>query len=118
MREWARTVESRFLSWSRDAEYISSTKKYSFSKLQRLVYQTAHLSGDCLVIITINKKGYPVIKLVDGFYVSQPLEAATGERKIVQGVELDGDGQEIAYWVEKPGGGHKRGRMVFLGYCR
>jgi len=103
LRTWSRNVEARFLAWSRDKEYISWNKQYDFSKIQRLAYHTGHLSGDVLVINTLNKSGLPVIKLVDGFYVSNPIDRPKKGHKIVRGVELDMKGREVAYWVEKGG---------------
>ncbi len=101
LRKWSRNVEARFLAWSRDKEFISWNCQYDFSKIQRLAYNTAHLSGDCLVIVTLNKSGLPVIKLVDGFHVSNPRERAKSGNRIVHGVEIDKNGKEVAYWVEK-----------------
>ncbi len=101
LRTWSRNVEARFQAWSRDKAYISWNKQYDFSKIQRLAYNTAHLSGDCLVILTLNKSGLPVVKLVDGFHVSNPLKRPKPGNRIVHGVELDKNGNEIAYWVEK-----------------
>ncbi len=101
LRKWSRNVEARFLAWSRDNSLVSWNKQYDFSKIQRLAYHTAHLSGDCLVIITLNKSGLPVIKLVDGFHVSNPFKRPNTGNRIVHGVEIDKNGNEVAYWVEK-----------------
>ena len=65
IRKWSRTVESYFLAWANEPEFISWNKRYSFNRSQKMGFRTALLSGDFLTIVTLNKIGLPVFKLVD-----------------------------------------------------
>lgn len=107
LREWARKVESRWAAWSRDARYVSHDKQSDFSRLEKFNHRTALVSGDCLNIISINSNGLPVLQLIDGFYVSQPLPSTkTIGKRIKHGITLDKKNREIEYWVEDNKGGH------------
>lgn len=121
LRAWSRNIEARFLAWSRDKGYVSWNKQFDFPKIQRLSHHTANLSGDVLVITTLNKSGLPVIKLVDGFYVSSPIKRPKKGHRIVHGVELDKNNREVAYWVEKGGYSelqNKLGENTLFGHIR
>jgi len=66
--------------------------------LQRLAYKAALLSGDCLVILSVNRLGLPRIELIDGInIVSPPLRGLNSN--VHHGVELGANGQESAYYI-------------------
>jgi len=101
IQDWTGKTEALWEVWSRDRRLCSVRADKVFATLQREAFMAAMISGDCLCIVGLNDMGLPVIELVDGLNVRQPVTASTirGHR-IVHGVELDGAGREVAYYVE------------------
>jgi len=99
LQEWSGKTERLFEVWSKDKRLIEKAQKYNFADLQRLVYRTALLSGDCLVIMSVNKLGLPSLEIVDGINICSPA-LMQGKNIVTQGVELDDKGTEIAYHVK------------------
>lgn len=101
LEAWSSEVEALFESYMNDATLIDRNKKESFGSLQHTAKLTAIISGDCLEILSLNKMGLPEIQLVDGINVKSPMvpQILTDGSRIVQGVEINRDGREVAYWV-------------------
>jgi len=101
LEAWSSEVEALFESYMGDATLIDRKKKDSFGSLQHTAKLTAIISGDCLEILSLNKMGLPEIELVDGINIKSPMtpKQLTDGTRIIQGVELDSNGKEIAYWV-------------------
>jgi capsid protein len=96
-------VEDNFRLWanSKNSAYSQSCNLH---KLADNGLRTALLSGDCLVIVRYQNKRVNV-EIKDGFYVRTPIMSehlrAAKERgnDIVNGVEVDATGKNIAFYV-------------------
>jgi len=95
--EWGNNVESLYEVWSRDKRLVCNTKRHTMQSLERIAVYTSIISGDCLVISTLNKLGLPTIQLVDGRNLVNPLDSI--DKDIKHGVELNDKGVEVAYYV-------------------
>jgi lambda family phage portal protein len=78
--------------------------------LQKLVFRTVVESGECLVRRRIRRleDGFPLplqIQVIDPDFLDTAKEGRGGGRVIIQGVEYDGIGRRVAYWLfpEHPG---------------
>ena len=94
---FANTVECLWEVWTNDKRLVTAKRNMTFGELERVVYRTTKISGDCLVIRSFNKLGLPVIEIVDGINIVQP--AITDGGDIIQGVEHDKRGIEVAYYI-------------------
>lgn len=101
LQAWTGKTEALWEVWCRDRRLCSVRGDKVFSTLQREAFTTAMISGDCLCIIGLNDMGLPVIELVDGLNIRQPITANPAAGNILRdGVELDAAGKEVAYYVE------------------
>lgn len=97
--EWASTT---------DCDYDG---RLPFAGLQRLVMDTVAESGEALVVRerANSGDGLPVpmrIRVLEPDYIDTSMDGKTrGGNPVVQGVELDGRGRRVAYWLyeEHPG---------------
>lgn len=94
---FADQVECLWEIWTKDKRLVTAKKNMTFGELERVVYRTTKISGDCLIIRSFNKLGLPVIEIVDGINVVQPPITNGGD--IIQGVEHDKRGIEVAYYI-------------------
>lgn len=95
--DFANQVECLWEVWTADKRLVTAKRNMTFGELERVVYNTTKISGDCLVIRSFNKLGLPVIEIVDGINVVQPV--ITDGKDIIQGVEHDERGIEVAYYI-------------------
>ena len=73
----------------------------TFGEIQKTIWREALIEGDVLVIAMIDPKtGSPQIRVVPGSAVQTPGKVPASTR-IEDGVELDGNGRQVAYWVEE-----------------
>lgn len=101
LQAWTGKTEALWEVWGRDRRLCSVRGDKVFSTLQREAFTTAMISGDCLCVIGLNDMGLPVIELVDGLNIRQPITANPSAGHILRdGVELDAAGKEVAYYVE------------------
>ena len=101
---WSDEVECLFDVWAKDKRLISIRQNVTLQNLERICFRTACISGDCLVVKSLHPKlGLPVIELIDGINIVNPLIYNT-TRDIVHGVEVDKDGKEIAYHYQASDG--------------
>jgi len=92
---WSNKVECLWDVWSRDKRLVTAKQDMTFQELERVVYRTSKLSGDCLVIRSFNKMGLPVIEVIDGINIESPVMV---DKDIVHGVEHNANGIEAAYY--------------------
>ena len=77
----------------------------NFYELQQLAFLNWLISGDCFALLPVKpRKNQPYdlrVQLVEADRVSSPYDADTFDNKIVGGVEVDKDGEVVAYHISK-----------------
>jgi lambda family phage portal protein len=101
---WSELTENRFHLWTRSPELCDYCGAKSFGGIQAAAKLAALISGDVLVVVLQDAvTGLPRVRLVDGQRVQSPFGAVLptlpAGHEIKHGVELDGDGRQIAYWL-------------------
>ncbi len=122
VNDWSEEVENRFSVWADNRDLCDFLQADVFGSIQETVRMTSIISGDVLVILRVNSKtGLPAIQLIDGKNVQTPLGAiAQAGNRICNGVELDSNNRQVAYWVNQldmkskriPAFGEKSGRRL------
>ena len=99
--DWAENVENRFEIWAATPALCDYEGKRIFPKLQAGARREALIEGDTLVVLRHNRRtGLPKVQLIRGGRVTTPLRRPINDaRKIINGVELDDRGREIAFHV-------------------
>ena len=108
--------EETIYDWTEKAEglwelYASSKLgdflgEKSFNDLQFVLELNALLTGDVLVIERINRQGLPTYQLIDGRFVSTPMDV--DNENIKYGVKFKKNNRIHSYFVEKlDGSGHQ-----------
>lgn len=122
-------IETKFDIFAENKELISYDYSMNFGMLQQLIYLTALLAGDVLIILRQDEKtGLPRIQLIDGLNVRTPPEQLKNE-KIRDGIEFDERGRQIGYYIKDKKAkneytriaafGEKTGRrLAWLVYCQ
>lgn len=107
-RAWEDKVESEFYLWANSKD-CDLTRTQNFWDLQGLVLLSTLLSGDCFVALPRKPRpGCPYdirVKVIEADIVTNPHMSMDTE-KIAGGVEVDGDGAPVKYYLQKqhPGG--------------
>ena len=113
MAEWRR--------WAIDSTEIDAERRHNLLGLERLIARSVGERGEVLVRMLTPRRSDDVtvplqLQVLEGDHLD--IQKDRGERRdkrgrvtqtrIVQGVELDGQGRRIAYWMlpEHPGAGH------------
>lgn len=124
--EWAEEVELKWELWSRDSYICDYNQNQNLAELESEIMRTAFISGDCLVILRINKiTGLPCIEVLDGCHIQTPIGYQPRKgNKIKYGIEYKGK-KQVAYhiYVQKENGigyeykripayGEKSGRRI------
>lgn len=122
---WDQESETDWKLWGDDPLQCDFKKQNTIGKLAEQCRQTALVSGDCLVILRMNKiTGLPMVELIDGEKVKTPFgKTKNGNNRIIHGVELDKNDRHVAYWVSSfedgkykskriPAWGEKSGRKI------
>ena len=119
-QKFAKSVETlfRLYSKSRMADYADMT---SLNVISSDAFKNAIIGGDVLVILRYID-GEVKVQLIDGVHVQSPmfgsetfpLELRNGHR-IVNGIEMDGKGQHVAYHVRKDYRGFEFERVAARG---
>lgn len=107
LADWAEAVENRFHLWERSPSLCDYKGLQSFGSIQAAAKMAALISGDVLVMLLQDPvTGLPRVRLVDGDRVQSPSALGPGEpplvtpgHRIQHGVELDGDGRHVAFWI-------------------
>ncbi len=69
-------------------------------------YKTALISGDCLVILSLNKDNYIQTNIIDGMHINDPSfgsinNAIKRGNTIINGIEIDKRGRHVAFYVNQ-----------------
>lgn len=105
---WEHLVEREFNMWARSKD-ADASRTQNFYDMQGMALLAVLLSGDCFCLLPyIPRPNMPYdlrVKILEADFVSNPLGSMDTE-KIAGGVEVDGDGAPIRYYVRNshPGG--------------
>lgn len=106
---WSEDVEIRFSLWANEPKLCDYAERQTFGALQAEAYREALVAGDVLVVLHQDPRTrLPRIRLVSGSKIQTPYEALALKARIEHGVELDGNGRQVAYWVRQDDGTSKR----------
>jgi capsid protein len=119
---WSETVENRFRLWEKDPWLCDRAELRTFGQIQQAARAEALVAGDVLVVLHQERStGLPKVRLINGAHVRTPL-AGTPQagNRIVHGVEIDGLGRHVAFWIcvdglesqRIPAWGEKSGRRI------
>jgi capsid protein len=112
LADWAEDVETRFSLWQSDPWLCDYGELRTFGALQIQARMQALVEGDVLVVLRqFSSTQLPRVQLISGSAVRSPtmgrVQLAQGNR-IVEGVELDAQNRQVAYWVTQRDGTSKR----------
>lgn len=102
-------VEARWQVYS-DSVNADHSKKQTLNQQASEAFKNSIVGGDLLVILRYDQElKCPTVQLIDGNHVSSPspgsewfpFVTAKGNR-IINGVEIDDNGEHVAYYVRKP----------------
>jgi lambda family phage portal protein len=113
LSDWSDTVEKRFDIWSMSERACDYLEEQTFGQLQHQAYVESIISGDVLIVLVQSKiTKMPRLKIIKSEYVRSPFlenqQRPRSGNEIVDGVELDSKGRQVAYWVEQKDGELKR----------
>ena len=117
-REWTRRVEQEFDLWAQ-SKYCDLYRRNNFYDIQSIVYTGYLTDGD---IFSVFRRKSPTtllpyslrLQVIEGNRISNPLYGAgfiydgltavemrspDSNNRIINGVEIDGDGAVVAYWI-------------------
>lgn len=109
--EWSEAVESRFQLWADEAEICDQNELNSFGALQQQIRLEALVAGDVLLLLRQDPRTkMPRLQMINGAKVQTPMGGGTAApgNKITHGVEIDGSGRHVAFWVRQEDGTAKR----------
>lgn len=96
---WTDDVDELFNLWAKD-NHCSLNRKNNLHGIARRVNENAgHLAGDCLVICYYSKKDGVMVEVVDGGYITTPINKDAERDNIFDGVKLDSSGRPIEFYV-------------------
>lgn len=80
---------------------ITKDKQANFYDACKNIYHTAMMSGDCLVVVELNKRGEPVIQIIDGIHINKDVIFQDSNKYIKNGVKYDPlTGEPVSYFIE------------------
>lgn len=100
--EWNQAAKAWFEIWSK---FCDLTSLQSFGTIQSLVARAWFIDGEVFILKTrgreyANSPAKPRIQLIEAHRVATPQRLTTEEgKRIVDGIELDGNGRPVAYHV-------------------
>ena len=118
-QEWSKRVQREFALWAEDKIACDATGVNTFYEMQQLAMQSWLMSGDVFAVVKHRKpqalRPYRLrLHLVEADRVATPTAYATGlpdayttgensenHNKIFDGVEINGDGEIVAYHIRK-----------------
>lgn len=109
--EYSELVEDRFRLWGDNAWLCDNEGQKNIGQIQQAIKLEAIVCGDCLVVLRRDQNtGLPKVQIVSGNLVRTPLgnpKIAKGHR-VEEGVELDAQNRQVAYWIVGDDGESKR----------
>jgi lambda family phage portal protein len=107
--EWSEEIENRWRVWARSPGRCDALQLRGFGRLQAAARMESLISGDVLVALVQDRAtGLPRVRLFDGQMVQTPSTRPRPGHRIVEGVELDSRGRQVAYWILQQDGTSKR----------
>jgi capsid protein len=99
--EWSENSELNFNLWANDPKQADYFLQKTLGELAHDARQTSLISGDCLIVLRINKKtGLPMVQLIDGCNIQTPLGAKIRKGNYVwNGIEYNSQDRIVAFWV-------------------
>ena len=106
LADWAEDVETRFELWGKDPKSCDYVGRASFGVMQAMGKLESLIAGDILAVLLQDRRTLmPRLHLISGSAVRTPPQAMLGTlpggNRVIHGVELDGDGRHVAFWVRK-----------------
>lgn len=108
--ELKRKIEREYNLWAESVE-CDAVRKMNMYELQQLAFLSQLMSGDCFVLLPIKPRPHSVydlrIRIIEADRCRTPwsmgsdLVNAAGKQNVSGGVEMDDDGEVIAYWFSK-----------------
>jgi len=110
LEDWSEDIESRFTLWAKTKKLADYTWQATFSKIQRNARMEALICGDVLVVLHTGESGLPSVELVRGERIRTPYNQSAKPQttNIIDGVELDSRGRQVAYHISQEDGSSKR----------
>lgn len=112
LQDWTELTENRFSVWASTPELCDFEGRRTFGEIQADARQEALVEGDVLAVLRFNRATQaPAVQLISGSHVTTPLGGDDSVRKgnvIKQGVELDKNSRQVAFWVKQKDGTTKR----------
>lgn len=94
-----------FEKWANDPNQCDAEGKKSWAEMQRLALSECVQTGDAFLLrVTRNEPGrlvplcYQLLER-EQLDISKEQVATTDQHKIVNGIEIDADGREVAFWI-------------------
>ena len=109
LADWSEETENRFALWGKNPAICDAKERSSFGALQAEARREALVGGDVLCVLKQDQRTkLPRIDLIPGERVQTPWARIADGTEICEGVELDGAGRHVAYWVRQDDGTSKR----------
>ncbi len=103
--DWAENVERMHNAYMEDARVCDFVGKHTGYQLERYIRREALIEGDVLVVLKYDREsGQDRLQVIPGSCVINPTQGENVEN----GVETDGAGRHVAYWIEQEDGTVKR----------
>lgn len=106
--EWGENVEILWNLWAKDKTLVDYYAKSTLAEIERMIRREALIKGDVLVVLRYQGAlRLPKIQLIDADHVVTPLDQLDRLPEgstIENGVEVDSQGRQVAYWVKQKGG--------------
>ncbi len=100
--QWETKVEREFALWA-DSNHCDAQRMNNFYELQKLAFLSFLMSGDCFGLLpVIPREGMPYdlrVQLIEADRVCNPDQTLNFDNKIVNGVEINKQGEVIAYHI-------------------
>ncbi len=95
-------VEDRIRLWARRCDFSGQLSLAAFLRL--CIYQLASDSGEVFIIKRYAADGRPIPQLIEADRIATPWgksSGAGGNNTVIDGIEYNGQGQVLGYWVSK-----------------
>lgn len=108
LNSFSTEVEAQWQVYA-NSKNADHSRKETLNQLANTAFKNAIIGGDVLVLLRYSEDYGVTVQLIDGNHVTSPLSgsewfpmiAANGNR-LMNGVEIDENGEHVAYYVRKP----------------